>query len=1123
MDLSIVLYLHIIFVSVFCQNQSQSADPRHKRTVGVILKNVADVFGYDVIKRPSALGARPAAPPAMPPPPPAPPAMPPAPPAPPAMPPAPPAPPAMPPAPPAPPAMPPPPPPKPGLQPPPPPPMPPQAPPPAPPTQPPPIPPQQPITYPPIRPPPFLTDVVRKSFNLNFSWNRGPQTPAPPAAPPSPPAPPPAQPQPPAAPQNPAPAPPGPPSPQSPPPAPAPPGPPPPPQNPPPAPQSPPPPPPPPKPSAVPNPPPPPPPKAPVGPPKQRPPAKPGKPCNYDDLELYQRRNQESEEADYDGDRPQKYQLDFPDYESAEERGDSKRHIHPEPFQNHFHDRIKFKKNYHDFWQKSPLTVDKGYRYLTKPIIAEESKRLDHFPRGFSHNEHQEESQLNPVFSHHSRIDHFPDGFSVFNFHDTRSNLNRLSKRSVVEKKDSSPDKREVSSHLVYNLPKLAYSNTLEQTVSKAFDNEKIYGPYREVNDHILKFLNRNKAPKPVNQVFDQEKIYGPYRQVNKEILNFIHNKFANDAARINQNKPQQYLNIDEKQFLENYPINLKIHGDVNYKADLDKVSNHEDNKDISKAKVIDFGHGKGSIDENKRSDSEDKDEIKKHDEKEEDHKEDIKEEHNAESEEDEKNNGKSKIHNIEYSTNNKEEEGEKTKADEKSNEEDSFSLINKEKIHKAGPDFFRNNNGNEEYNHEFIHPDSEDESVENANEDIKKNKENTSNERIENNHDDEEESGNIENDDKSAENEDIQKEEVGSDVSPEHRNSQRQEEEEEVESEASPGRRNSQRQEEEEEVESEASPEHRNSQRQEEDEEVESEASPDHRNSQQRQEEEDEAESEASPEHSNSKYHQREEDEDVDSESSSEDNAQQRREEEEEEVPRKAHDLKAEKLPRAEPLKLNEAPEISPFYFLDPPKLNPHDTPFFEYYSVLPVKNEKVQHFNPYGHYQAQLQNEDIGGWIPSGFNPQEIKNLNPFNPYSQQQNLKKQEVEDNGRDSEETLYTLVPAASIRELYTSEKIVPIPFDVEYSGSEKRQRVVKRSKELKKPEVTSNIESYLPEKYDENFNYDFPEPQISDYSAIEKIEADEDEENLSPSATVLDNEYRKKKTTVIMKKNVFVQ
>lgn len=171
---------------------------------------------------------------------------------------------------------------------------------------------------------------------------------------------------------------------------------------------------------------------------------------------------------------------------------------------------------------------------------------------------------------------------------------------------------------------------------------------------------------------------------------------------------------------------------------------------------------------------------------------------------------------------------------------------------------------------------------------------------------------------------------------------------------------------------------------------------------------------------------------------------------------------------------------------------------------------------------------------WIPLPNNPQELEHVEFFNPYHQdhKENTPQEESE-NLSNNEETLYTLIPAASVRELFTSDKIIAIPFDVDYSGSEKKQRVVRRSIENQKQSpqqnentsghASANVYAYIPEKYDEQFNYDFPEPIVADYSALEKIETDEDEDNLSPSATIVDNEYRKKKTTVHLRNNVFVQ
>lgn len=229
-----------LVVSFFCASAQ-----RDKRTLDLVLRSVADVFGYDIQKRPAVLpppkppaprptffppplaplpvrpakaAASPAAPPVAPPA--APPVVPAAPPA---------APPQQPvPAPPPPPpkqpvpAPPPPPPPKqPVPAPPPPPPkQPAPAPPPPPPKQPVPLPPpppkvpppaappQQPAAPPPKTPitaPPLLTESIRKSFNINFNWdrNRLPAIPAPAPAAPNPPPPPPANLPPPPPPQNP--------------------------------------------------------------------------------------------------------------------------------------------------------------------------------------------------------------------------------------------------------------------------------------------------------------------------------------------------------------------------------------------------------------------------------------------------------------------------------------------------------------------------------------------------------------------------------------------------------------------------------------------------------------------------------------------------------------------------------------------------------------------------------------------------------------------------------------------------------------------------------------------------------------------------------------------------------
>ncbi|KAF5282136.1 hypothetical protein FQR65_LT02833 [Abscondita terminalis] len=174
------VYLVVVFSAITFEPGSLNViKNQNKRSIDIVLRSVADVFGYDVVKRPSVilttppsvmstfppplskapppLTPQPAPAPAPPPPPKSPPQLPPQSPPPTA-------------------AAPPPPPPKAAGPPPP----PPKA--------------AQPPLPPPVLPPPLLTETIQKSFNINFNWNRNVATPPPLAPKPSPSAPPPANP-----------------------------------------------------------------------------------------------------------------------------------------------------------------------------------------------------------------------------------------------------------------------------------------------------------------------------------------------------------------------------------------------------------------------------------------------------------------------------------------------------------------------------------------------------------------------------------------------------------------------------------------------------------------------------------------------------------------------------------------------------------------------------------------------------------------------------------------------------------------------------------------------------------------------------------------------------------------
>ncbi|CAH0560952.1 unnamed protein product [Brassicogethes aeneus] len=263
-------------------NVSVNDQDRDKRNIGTVLRNVADIFGYDVQKRPTVIPPPPpttAPPPPPPPPPPKPPARPPPPP--------------------------------PSRRPPPPPPV--------------------------ITPPPLLTDSVRKTFNLNFNWNRSVQPPSPPA----PPAPPQQPPSPPPPPQNPPPPPPPPQKPRPPPPPPQ-------------------------------NPPPPPPPPQKPRPPKPAPPPSSKIPQNYRDYEEEEEEDEKERyqnEEEEENDRPERIQLNFPDF-SNEEESDRRRDVNIQLL-DAAHNKKKFKKEFDNFWENSPFTVNNGYKFIAPPVDTE--------------------------------------------------------------------------------------------------------------------------------------------------------------------------------------------------------------------------------------------------------------------------------------------------------------------------------------------------------------------------------------------------------------------------------------------------------------------------------------------------------------------------------------------------------------------------------------------------------------------------------------------------------------------------------------------------------------------------------------------------------------------------------
>ncbi|KAF5282007.1 hypothetical protein FQA39_LY00531 [Lamprigera yunnana] len=337
-----VCLLVAISAIALTQGLTRVTKHRYKRTIDLVLRGVADAFGYDIQKRPRVLPATPAPmlstyppplanpPPQTPPQPPAPAVLPPAP-----------APKASAVSPPAPKA----PPPNPPVVPPPPPPNPPVAPPPSPPN---PAPQPAAAPAPPAPTPqakPILTETIQKSFNINFNWNRNVITPAPPApatpaAPPAPPAP--------AAPATP--------------PAPAP-------------------------PKAAPAPPPPAPTEAPANPappppaqppPPKSPPPKPPTSIQHRKAQLYQNYdddNVEENENLEDYDTPKRNNLktnndlnyDYPDDTSNlnQDYSESTKMLTKQPVNDIIESKKKFKESVNQFWEAYPLTAQKGYKYIT--------------------------------------------------------------------------------------------------------------------------------------------------------------------------------------------------------------------------------------------------------------------------------------------------------------------------------------------------------------------------------------------------------------------------------------------------------------------------------------------------------------------------------------------------------------------------------------------------------------------------------------------------------------------------------------------------------------------------------------------------------------------------------------
>lgn len=202
---------------------------------------------------------------------------------------------------------------------------------------------------------------------------------------------------------------------------------------------------------------------------------------------------------------------------------------------------------------------------------------------------------------------------------------------------------------------------------------------------------------------------------------------------------------------------------------------------------------------------------------------------------------------------------------------------------------------------------------------------------------------------------------------------------------------------------------------------------------------------------------------------------------------------------------------------------------------------NTNEDHRND-GYYKGEEYNEDdsyyrIGIPIPTldYYKENEIKSQNPklinlndipTKPYKEKE---EESIEENIEESKNSqvvqpLYSGFLPSNYQLFNGEEKQAPwtIPYDVDYSGSEKKKKVKKLRKGPKrtdkKPRRQTDEFKYVPDRYDEEFSYTLPEPSTENYKELEKKEYDDDDEKFSKNARIRTTQIGKK-ITIVRKKN----